>query len=143
MCSTDIFLGVLAVLFPPLPVWVKRGICSADSVINVLLSILGYLPGLIHAIYIIAKYPDEDMADYDYESLPQRGRGGQRHIIYVVDGSQRPQQSGYGTQGPPKAQPQPQHQGVEAGGSSSQGDHGVPPSYADVVAGDNKVQTHD
>jgi hypothetical protein len=30
-------------------VWVKRGICSADSFINIALCCLGYLPGLIHA----------------------------------------------------------------------------------------------
>ncbi|EEQ41173.1 hypothetical protein CLUG_05301 [Clavispora lusitaniae ATCC 42720] len=56
-CMSDIFLVVLSVLFPPLPVWIRRGICSADSFINILLCILGYLPGLIHSWYIIAKYP--------------------------------------------------------------------------------------
>ena len=30
-------------------VWVKRGICSCDSIINIALCMLGYLPGLIHA----------------------------------------------------------------------------------------------
>ena len=49
MCSTDIFLGLLAILFPPLAVWVKRGICSADSVINICLCCLGFIPGLLHA----------------------------------------------------------------------------------------------
>ena len=43
MCSTDIFLGLLALVFPPVAVWVKRGICSADSVINILLCVLGYV----------------------------------------------------------------------------------------------------
>lgn len=37
MCGSDILLGLLAILFPPLAVWVKRGICSADSLINILL----------------------------------------------------------------------------------------------------------
>lgn len=37
MCGSDIFLGILAILFPPLAVWVKRGICSADSLINIAL----------------------------------------------------------------------------------------------------------
>jgi uncharacterized membrane protein YqaE (UPF0057 family) len=37
MCGSDIFLGLVAVLFPPLAVWVKRGICSADSLINIAL----------------------------------------------------------------------------------------------------------
>jgi uncharacterized membrane protein YqaE (UPF0057 family) len=37
MCGSDIFLGLIAVIFPPLAVWVKRGICSADSLINIAL----------------------------------------------------------------------------------------------------------
>lgn len=61
MCSTgcvsDIFLVCLLVLFPPLPVWIRRGFCSQDSLINVILFCLGYFPGLIHLWYIIAKYP--------------------------------------------------------------------------------------
>ncbi|WPK26888.1 hypothetical protein PUMCH_004256 [Australozyma saopauloensis] len=56
-CLSDICLIILLVLFPPLPVWIRRGLCSADGWINVLLCILGYFPGLIHSWYIIAKYP--------------------------------------------------------------------------------------
>lgn len=35
-----------------LTVWVKCGICSADSLINILLCTLGYLPGLLHSWYV-------------------------------------------------------------------------------------------
>ncbi|KOS20549.1 Plasma membrane proteolipid 3 [Escovopsis weberi] len=70
MCTNDIFLGVLAVLFPPLPVWVKSGLCSADALINILLCLLGYLPGLLHAWYIIAKHPDPPY-DYQYDHQHQ------------------------------------------------------------------------
>lgn len=56
-CLSDLILIILSVLFPPLPVWVRRGICTCDSLINILLCFLGYLPGLIHSWYIIAKYP--------------------------------------------------------------------------------------
>ncbi|EER24211.1 hypothetical protein D8B26_002407 [Coccidioides posadasii str. Silveira] len=58
MCSPDLFLGLLAVLFPPVAVWIKVGICSADSIINIALCCLGYVPGLLHAWYIILKYPE-------------------------------------------------------------------------------------
>ncbi|KAL7270202.1 hypothetical protein RUND412_007097 [Rhizina undulata] len=69
MCDADIFLGILAILFPPIAVWVKRGICSADSLINLALCCLGYFPGLLHAWYIISKYPDpNDYAPLDSES---------------------------------------------------------------------------
>ncbi|EMG49937.1 PMP3 Plasma membrane proteolipid 3 [Candida maltosa Xu316] len=57
LCLSDLFLIVLSVLFPPLPVWIRRGCCSADSFINVALFFLGYFPGLIHSWYIIARYP--------------------------------------------------------------------------------------
>lgn len=56
-CMSDLCLVVLLIFFPPLPVWIRRGVCSADAWINILLCILGYFPGLIHSWYIIAKYP--------------------------------------------------------------------------------------
>ncbi|KAK4125661.1 hypothetical protein N657DRAFT_678739 [Parathielavia appendiculata] len=167
MCSTDIFLGVLAVLFPPLPVWVKRGICSADSVINILLFILGYVPGLLHAWYIIATYP-EPPNDYDYHHLPQDAEHG-RIYVFVHNNGHGPQPQGYqqqphahghptkpqsqyvnyGTTGAPSsaasASPQqhpPQEQGTTSPAGPSEGG-APPPSYAQVVAGDHKVQTHD
>ncbi|KAJ6152690.1 hypothetical protein N7497_007009 [Penicillium chrysogenum] len=40
---------------PPLGVFLERG-CGADFLINILLTILGWIPGVIHAIYIIFKY---------------------------------------------------------------------------------------
>ncbi|KAL7806832.1 hypothetical protein V8C44DRAFT_338412 [Trichoderma aethiopicum] len=157
MCSADIFLGVLAILFPPLPVWVKRGICSADSLINILLCILGFIPGLLHAWYIIAKFPEPP---YEYDAVPNDDRDGGRHgsnrVTYVYVQSppgphhqqqqpnNKPQDGhgrmNYGT----TSQPQPQQQGVTSSGEgSSDHHHGVPPSYAEVVAGDHKVQTRD
>ncbi|KAF9872293.1 stress response rci peptide [Colletotrichum karsti] len=164
MCSADIFLGLLALLFPPLPVWVKRGICSADSFINILLCLLGYIPGLIHAWYIIAKFPEPD---YEYESLPQQDREGGR-VTYVFVHGNGPNSSN-GPSAPhtrqPKPQPRPsQHQqggnvsygtnsnnNANVGGSRPQqdgagegsSDGAVPPTYAQAVAGDNKIQTRD
>ncbi|KAG0143843.1 hypothetical protein CROQUDRAFT_95798 [Cronartium quercuum f. sp. fusiforme G11] len=53
-CS-DICKIALAILLPPLGVFLERG-CGADFFINILLTILGYFPGIIHALYIILKY---------------------------------------------------------------------------------------
>jgi len=53
-CS-DIFKIFFAVILPPLGVFLERG-CGADFLINILLTILGYIPGIIHALYIILKY---------------------------------------------------------------------------------------
>ncbi|KAF5318451.1 hypothetical protein D9619_010730 [Psilocybe cf. subviscida] len=52
--NSDVFLYFLAILLPPVSVFLKRG-CAADFWINVLLCILGWLPGVIHAWYIISK----------------------------------------------------------------------------------------
>lgn len=152
MCSSDIFLGVLAILFPPIAVWIKCGLCSADSIINILLCMLGYLPGLLHAWYIIAKFPDGS----DYESLPQDTESGRVTYVYVqgADGQQRRQQrsavpktngAGYGTTASaPNVAPQ-QHQaqnGTWSQQPSAESSNGaVPPSYAEAIRGDHKVQT--
>ncbi|KAI4132954.1 MAG: hypothetical protein LQ338_000421 [Usnochroma carphineum] len=104
-CGADILLALLAVLFPPLPVWIKTGLCSLDSLINLLLCMLGFVPGLLHAWYIIAKvhassqiltshgfcveaniksneqYPDPSASEYeDLESA----QGGQHVTYYYV-----------------------------------------------------------
>ncbi|KAF4955265.1 hypothetical protein FSARC_11897 [Fusarium sarcochroum] len=169
MCSADFFLAFLAILFPPLPVWVKCGICSADSLINILLCCLAYIPGLLHAWYIIAKYPEPP---YEYEALPQDREGNRVTYVYVQCPPGQ-HQHGHPQNQQPKLQPKPQHggsgrknnnnnslnYGTQSAGSSSQpapqqqnaadngeggsDNQGVPPSYADVVAGDHKIQSKD
>ncbi|CVK94639.1 hypothetical protein FPRO06_09695 [Fusarium proliferatum] len=166
MCSADFFLAFLAILFPPLPVWVKCGLCSADSLINILLCCLAYIPGLIHAWYIIAKYPEPP---YEYESLPHDREGNRVTYVYVQC-PPGPHQHGHPQNQQPKPQPQPHHggasnnnnsmnygtqnaggpsrpapqqHGVTNNGEGSSESQGVPPSYADVVAGDHKIQSKD
>ncbi|KAF2152451.1 putative stress response RCI peptide [Myriangium duriaei CBS 260.36] len=146
MCGSDIFLGLLAVIFPPLPVWVKRGLCSADSLINIALCVLGFLPGLIHSWYIIASYPDptyEELAQHDAEH-------GRVTYYYIQQGQAQPangQQRGYGTVQPaqaPGGQYQNQQDAMIQGqaGSSSQQNAEAPPPYQESIQGDNKVQRH-
>ncbi|MDB2356343.1 MULTISPECIES: YqaE/Pmp3 family membrane protein [unclassified Pseudoalteromonas] len=50
----DIIRIILSVLIPPLGVFLQVGL-GAHFWINILLTLLGYIPGLIHAIYIIAR----------------------------------------------------------------------------------------
>ena len=50
----DIIRILLSILLPPLGVFLQVGL-GAQFWINILLTILGYFPGVIHAIYIIAK----------------------------------------------------------------------------------------
>ncbi|XDG09472.1 hypothetical protein ABKA04_009087 [Annulohypoxylon sp. FPYF3050] len=159
--------------------WVKTGLCSADSIINILLCMLGYvrlpprlpsspiqihfpllninlnfklpsntlqLPGLIHSWYIISKFPEL----YEYESAtPQDAESGGR-VTYVFV-SQPPQ-----SERPPQASPthpnygtantgsNSAHNGSSSAAGPSAGPHDpAPPTYAEAVKGDNKVQTQD
>ena len=50
----DIIRIILSIILPPLGVFLQVGI-GAHFWINILLTLLGYFPDLIHAIYIIAK----------------------------------------------------------------------------------------
>ncbi|KAL8753234.1 MAG: hypothetical protein Q9199_005203 [Rusavskia elegans] len=124
---------------------------------------LGYIPGLLHAWYIIAKYPEETPAGA-YEPF---GDLENQHVTYYYVSDSRntgnaglapqhqqyPNQNrGYGTvQGmrSPEVRPQPQSkaQGQQQQGQSQGGQGGgegssqVPPSYEQAVAGDNKIQS--
>ncbi|KAF2851830.1 UPF0057-domain-containing protein [Plenodomus tracheiphilus IPT5] len=53
--ASDICKILLAIILPPLGVFLERG-CNADFLINILLTVLGYIPGIIHALYIIFKF---------------------------------------------------------------------------------------
>lgn len=127
---------------------------------------LGFLPGLLHAWYIIAKNPDQD---YDYENIPDAENA---RVTYVVvqgphggshrvpknarSGTAQPsyQNQGYGSTAPMEAPTiQQQQNGTWAtagegapaqtrGGEGSSGG-AVPPSYAEAVKGDHKVQMRD
>ncbi|RAH65367.1 putative stress response RCI peptide [Aspergillus aculeatinus CBS 121060] len=165
MCGSDIFLAILAIFFPPIAVWIKVGLCTADSVINLALCCLAYIPGLLHAWYIILKYPEPDYEDPSYAPLPGNHGGDAengRVTYYYVSHQpiQHPSQRGYGTLPPQQpyaanAQPQQQHpaphqqhenaSGGDGGGGSSSRDHAdarPPPTYAEAVKGDHKVQDH-
>jgi len=124
---------------------------------------LGYVPGLLHAWYIIAKFPDSD-----YDSLPGEIESGRVTyvIVHSADGRQQRvpkntvsggngrtqgRSGGYGTTAPMAPQAAPVHQDQNGtwsnsesatvqGGSSAAA---VPPTYAEAVKGDHKIQTRD
>ena len=45
---------ILAVILPPLGVLLQVGL-GKHFWINILLTILGYIPGIVHAVWVIAK----------------------------------------------------------------------------------------
>ena len=50
----NILKVVLAILLPPLGVFLQVGL-GVQFWINVLLTILGYIPGIVHGVWVIAK----------------------------------------------------------------------------------------
>lgn len=147
--------------FPPIGVWVKRGVCGADSLINIALCCLGFLPGLLHAWYIILQNPDP----YDaYNQVPdsERSRGHNGGTTYYVISHDQPagrtaqpsygtvanhpgQQSGVAKQKQNAKGNKPSNSsatphGQEGGEGSSSQPEGPPPAYADAIKGDHKVQ---
>ena len=52
--SMDLIRILCAVLLPPLGVFLQVGF-GIDFWLNILLTCLGYLPGIIHAVWVIAK----------------------------------------------------------------------------------------
>ena len=51
----DLFRIIIAILLPPLGVFLQVGI-GVQFWINVVLTLLGYIPGIVHAICVIVKY---------------------------------------------------------------------------------------
>lgn len=45
---------ILAVILPPLGVFLQVGI-GKHFWLNIVLTILGYIPGIVHAVWVIAK----------------------------------------------------------------------------------------
>ena len=53
----DVLRIVLSVVLPPLGVLLQVGL-GLHFWLNILLTLLGYIPGLVHAIWIIASRPE-------------------------------------------------------------------------------------
>lgn len=50
----DVVRILVAILLPPLGVFLQVGI-GIHFWLNILLTLLGYIPGIVHAVWIIAK----------------------------------------------------------------------------------------
>lgn len=51
----DVLRILVAILVPPLGVFLQERL-GKRFWINVLLTLLGYIPGIIHAVYVIVRY---------------------------------------------------------------------------------------
>lgn len=63
----DCCLVLVAVICPPIAVIFKSGLCTSDFLINVLLTMIGYIPGLIHSFFIISRPNQRRYRDFDQE----------------------------------------------------------------------------
>jgi uncharacterized membrane protein YqaE (UPF0057 family) len=56
MAATEqkLLLVIIAILIPPLAVGLKDGI-GIHLILNIILTLLFYLPGLLHALYVVLK----------------------------------------------------------------------------------------
>lgn len=52
---SDLIKILLAVILPPLGVFIEVGL-TKHFWINILLTIFGFVPGIVHAVYVIAKH---------------------------------------------------------------------------------------
>ena len=50
----SLIIIILSILLPPLAVALTKGV-GKDLLINILLTLLGWLPGVIHAFYVNSK----------------------------------------------------------------------------------------
>lgn len=50
----DLIRILLAILLPPVGVFLQVGI-GVHFWLNILLTLLGYIPGIVHAVWVIAK----------------------------------------------------------------------------------------
>lgn len=53
--ATDPIKIILAILLPPVGVFLEVGL-SGHFWLNIVLTLLGYVPGIIHALYVILKH---------------------------------------------------------------------------------------
>ncbi|CAK9781929.1 uncharacterized protein COLE_01592 [Cutaneotrichosporon oleaginosum] len=75
--GSDILIALIAIIFPPAAVAMMTG-CSCDLMINIALTLLGYLPGHIHAFWIL------------YKKMRAEEMYGATGYIYVGNGEYQP-----------------------------------------------------
>lgn len=88
--ASDVLLILVAIIFPPAAAAFITG-CSCDLLINILLTILGYLPGHIHAFWLI------------YRKMKAEERYGRGGFVYVGNGQYQPLAPGQAPYAAPQA----------------------------------------
>ncbi|CDZ96424.1 Stress responsive protein [Phaffia rhodozyma] len=87
MEGADLLLVILAIFFPPGAVLATSG-CGCDLLLNIILTFLAYIPGVIHAIWIV------------YKKAQANEKYGKNNYIYVGNGHFQPGPHAYPGQVP-------------------------------------------
>lgn len=72
-----LFLAIVALFLPPLSV-LKRTGCDHHLFVNIVLTLFGWTPGILHAWYIILRFPDGRRA----AELRDDVRQGRAKVVY-------------------------------------------------------------
>ncbi|PKA52909.1 Hydrophobic protein OSR8 [Apostasia shenzhenica] len=68
--SCWLFVEILiSIILPPLGVFLRHGCCSCEFCICLLLTILGYIPGIVYAIYAIVVVDNDRHRREYYEPI--------------------------------------------------------------------------
>ncbi|QLE83786.1 MULTISPECIES: YqaE/Pmp3 family membrane protein [Shewanella] len=54
MDTNKLLLIIIAILLPPVAVFLKSGV-GKDLLINIILCLLFFIPGLLHALWVVTK----------------------------------------------------------------------------------------
>lgn len=52
--TSDLFLIIIAIILPPLAMLIETGL-GKQFLINLVLTMIGFVPGVVHAVYVIAR----------------------------------------------------------------------------------------
>ncbi|KXJ92608.1 hypothetical protein Micbo1qcDRAFT_232348 [Microdochium bolleyi] len=99
--ASGLIVVLVTILFPPLGVFMVAG-CGADLFVNICLTVLGVLPGHLHAFYVEYVY-------YDRKEQAREGRFAAKRAPGVYSERVQTGGHGYGTMntagGPPAGAP--------------------------------------
>lgn len=54
IASNKLLMIIIAILLPPLAVFLKKGV-GKDLIINIILCLIIWIPGLVHALWLVTK----------------------------------------------------------------------------------------
>ena len=78
-----------AIFFPPLAVCLHRGCCTCSVLINICLTILGWIPGVVHAFCVISDCDVKTDGTYDEERAATTNATAPPSVVVVANEGER------------------------------------------------------